>query len=94
MNSMSRLERSDQEIKADLMHRLFRKHCWGARYLPVDTLIRWVGGKIRKNGKRVERLIRQLVNDGYLITHKRGKTISLNPRRSKEIIEFIRSFIT
>ncbi|MEM1569249.1 MAG: hypothetical protein QXG56_00810 [Candidatus Bathyarchaeia archaeon] len=26
---------SDAEIKADIMNRLLRKHCWGAKYLPV-----------------------------------------------------------
>ena len=65
-----------------------------ARYLPLDTLVRWMGRKMRKNGKRVERLVRQLVNDGYLMLHKRGRTVSLNPRRNKEIIDFIRRFIT
>ena len=83
----------DEEIKADIMNRLFRKHCWGARYFPLDTLVRWISKKIKKDGKRVQRLVSQLVNDGYLIIHKRGATVSLNPARSKEIVEFIRKFI-
>jgi len=91
---MSKRELSEQEIKADLMHRLFRKHCWGAKYLPLDTIIRWMSGKIKRNGKRIQRAVRQLVNEGYLILHKRGKTVSLNPERNKEIVEFIRGFIT
>jgi len=89
---MSAREISDQEIKADLMNRLFRKHCWGAKYLPLDTLERWISKRIR-NGKRLDRLVKQLVNEGYLILHKRGETVSLNPRRSKEILEYIRRFI-
>ena len=94
MNLMSSLEiPRDEEIKADIMNRLFRKHCWGARYFPFDTLVRWISKKIKKDGKRVQRLVRQLVNDGYLIIHKRGATVSLNPPRSKEIVEFIRKFI-
>jgi hypothetical protein len=48
--------------------------------------------KIDKNGKRVKRVIRQLVNEGYLILHKKGEAISLNPARSKEILEFIKRF--
>jgi hypothetical protein len=83
----------DYEIKADIMNRLLRKHCWGARYFPLDTLVRWISKKIEGNGKRVQRLIRQLVNDGYLMLHKGGMTVSLNPARSKEILEFIRRFI-
>lgn len=90
---MSSAMPSDEGLKADIMNRLFRKHCWGARYFPLDTLVRWIGKKIRKNGKRVQRLVRQLVNDGYVVLHKRGATVSLNPTRSREIVEFIRRFI-
>lgn len=84
---------SDVQLKADILNRLLRRHCWGAKYLPVDTLVRWVSKKIKKDGKRVESIIKQLVNEGYLILHKKGRTVSLNPARSKEIIEFIRRFM-
>lgn len=84
---------SDEELKADLMNRLLRKHCWGARYFPLDTLMRWIGRKIKGDGKRVQRMVMQLVNDGYLILHKKGETVSLNPARSREIIEFIKRTI-
>ena len=90
---MSKRELSEQEIKADLMYRLLRKHCWGAKYLPIDTIIRWMSGKIKRNGRRIQRAVRQLVNDRYLILHKRGKTVSLNPTKSREIVEFIRKFV-
>jgi len=93
VNTMSKRELSEQEIKADLMHRLLRKHCWGAKYLPLDTIVRWMSGKIKRNGRRIQRAVRQLVNDGYLILHKRGKTVSLNPTKSREIVEFIRKFV-
>ena len=93
MNVMSERDLSEQEIKADLMHRLLRKHCWGARYLPLDTIIRWMSGKIKRNGRRIQRAVRQLVNDGYLILYKRGKTASLNPTKSREIVEFVRKIV-
>ena len=93
MNTMSKRELSEQEIKADLMYRLLRKHCWGAKYLPIDTIIRWMSGKIKRNGRRIQRAVRQLVNEGYLILHKRGKTVSLNPTKSREIIDFIRKIV-
>jgi len=93
VNTMSKRELSEQEIRADLMHRLLRKHCWGAKYLPLDTIIRWMSGKIKRNGKRIQRVVRQLVNEGYLILHKRGKTASLNPAKSREIVEFIRKIV-
>lgn len=70
---------SDEEIKADAMNRLMRKGCWGARYLPVDSLVHWLSKKVKRNGKRIRRLIKELVKEGYLLVHKGGKTISLNP---------------
>lgn len=90
---MSTRELSDEQIKADLMHRLSRKHCWGARYFPLDTLVRWISRKVNRNGRRIQGVVRQLVNEGYLIRHKRGETVSLNPARSREIVEFIRTFL-
>ena len=90
---MSKRELSEQEIKADLMHRLLRRHCWGAKYFPLDTIIRWMSGKIKRDGRRIRRAVRQLVNEGYLMLHKRGKTVSLNPTKSREIVEFIRKFV-
>jgi len=79
---------NDEQIKADLMNRLLRKHCWGAKYLPLITLINWISKQV-KDGKRIQRVVKQLVNEGYLMLHKGGATVSLNPTRSKEIIEFV-----
>jgi len=81
---------SDDEIKADIMYRLLRRDCWGARYLPIDTLVNWLSRKVRRDGQRVRRILRELVNDGYLLVHKRGTTVSLNPARSREIEEYVR----
>ncbi|MEM0313804.1 MAG: hypothetical protein QXQ41_04575 [Candidatus Bathyarchaeia archaeon] len=65
---------SDEEVKADIMNRLLRRNCWGAKYLPVDTLVNWLAGKVKPDGKRVRKLIKQLVNDGFIIVHKKGET--------------------
>ena len=71
-----------------VMDKLRKRGCWGGRYTPLDSLVRWLGKKIKKNGRRVRAAIRQLVDD-YLILNKRGKTVSLNPTRSREIMKFI-----
>jgi len=84
---------SDEEIKADAMNRLMRKGCWGARYLPVDSLVHWLSKKVKRNGKRIRRLIKELVKEGYLLVHKGGKTISLNPALNRQIIEYIERII-
>ncbi|MGC8911842.1 MAG: hypothetical protein ACP5K8_07185 [Nitrososphaeria archaeon] len=93
MNFMVKLEISDVEIKADIMNRLLRKHCWGAKYLPVATLVNWIAKQIRRNWKRVRNCIEELVKEDYILLHKGGETISLNPVRSREVIEFIKSVI-
>jgi len=90
---MTGRETSNMEIKADAMNKLLRKNCWGARYLPLNSIINWLGGQIKNNGRRVRVCIEELVKEGYVLLHKKGETISLNPARSKEIIEFVKSVL-
>ncbi len=80
---------SDEEIEADIMYRLLRNNCWGAKYLPIDALVNWLSKRIKRDGRRVRRILKELVRDDYILLHKRGTTVSLNPARSREIIEFI-----
>lgn len=93
MNYLPNQKITDEEIKADILNRLLRKNCWGAKYLPVDTIVNWLSKKVRKNGKRVRGIIRVLVNEGYLLLHKRGETVSLNPTMSKQVVEYIERVI-
>jgi hypothetical protein len=90
---MPKREMADPEIKADVMNRLLRRNCWGAKYLPTDTLVNWLAKRVKRNGKRVINLIKALVNEGYLLFHKGGKTVSLNPVRSKDITEYLERMI-
>ena len=85
------IDLTDEQLKAAIMELLAKKGRWGAHYLPIDTTINWLGKKVRRDGKRVKLMVRELVNDGYLFVHKRGETISLNPARSREIMELLRS---
>ncbi|MBC7130650.1 hypothetical protein H5T51_05465 [Candidatus Bathyarchaeota archaeon] len=89
MNTMN-MELRDNEIKADIMNRLLRRNCWGAKYLPVDTLVNWLTRKVKPDGKRVRKLIRQLVNEGFLVLHKKGETVSSNSAKSEEITEYVK----
>ena len=83
------IEITDEQLRAAIMEFLLQKGRWGAHYFPIDTMINWIGRKVKKNGKRVERTIKDLVKDGYLFLHKKGGTVSLNPARSQEIAEYI-----
>lgn len=90
---MPKRDTADEEVKADIMNKLLRKNCWGAKYLPVDSLVNWLAKRVRKNGKRIRRIVRVLVNDGYLLLHKGGRTVSLNPIMSKQVVEYIERVI-
>ena len=86
-------QETGEEIKADLMYRLLRKHCWGAKYLPLDTLINWISKQIRRNGKRVRKCVEELAEEGYILFHKKGNTVSLNPARSRAIAEYVKAVL-
>ena len=75
------------------MQLLVKKGRWGAHYLPIDTIVNWLGKKVQKDGRRVRLNIRNLVKEGYLFVHKQGETVSLNPARSKEVVEFLKNII-
>ena len=83
---------SEKELKAMIILKLVNAKRWGASYFPLDTLVNWLSKKIKRNGKKVRRAIKQLVKHGYVIQHKKGRIISLNPSRSREIKEFIERF--
>jgi hypothetical protein len=84
---------AEKQVKAIILDKLRKRGCWGGRYTPLDSLVRWLSRKVKRNGRRVRKAVRQLVNKGYLILHKRGETVSLNPSKSKEIVNFISSFL-
>jgi len=76
---------SPEEIKAEACWRLKRRNCWGAKYLPVDSLVDWLGKLVKKDGKRVQASIDELIREGLLLPHKKRRTVSLNLHRIREI---------
>jgi len=78
-----------EEIEAEVLHRLFRRGSWGSNYTPVSSLKGWLGSQIKRDGKEVEKAIKRLQNKWLVFLHKGGETVSLNPHRSSEIMEFI-----
>ena len=86
-------EYSDEELKADIMNKLLRRGCWGGKYLPLESLVHWLSKKVKKNGKRIKEIIKELVREKYVLLHKGGKTISLNPALKREIIEYIEKIL-
>lgn len=83
------IDLTDEQIRADIMDRLLRRHCWGEKYLPIDSLVNWMGKQIKRNGKRIRKLLDELAKEGFLFLHKRNTTASLNPGMKGQIVKYI-----
>jgi hypothetical protein len=79
------VELTDAQLKAAILEFLVKKGRWGAHYFPLETLVNWMAKKVRRNGKHVRRCLKELVSDGFLLLHKKGEMVSLNPAKSMEI---------
>jgi hypothetical protein len=80
---------SDDQVKVAILEFLVMKGRWGAHYFPIDTLVNWMGRKIERNGRRVRACLKELDKQGYVLTHKRGETASLNSAVAQKIRELI-----
>jgi hypothetical protein len=81
--------RSDDQVRAAILEFLIKKGRWGAHYFPFDTLVNWMGRKVERNGKRVRACLKELAREGYVLMHKRGETVSLNPAMAEKTRELI-----
>jgi len=81
------------ELRALILDWLDRHGRWGAHYFPLDTLVNKLSHVVKNDGKRIRRKVKELLNEGYILTYKRGETISLNPTRSREIAEYIKTVL-
>lgn len=83
---------TDREIKVKILYKLRRKRAWGGKYVPYRSVVSRVESMIKRNGKRVKRIVDELVKDRWLLAKKGGDTLSLNPRRKREIIRIIEEY--
>jgi hypothetical protein len=83
-------EYADYELRALILDWLVRRGRWGAHYYPLDTLVNRLSQALKNNGRRVRRIVKELLEEGYILAHKKGETVSLNPTRSRDIAEYIR----
>jgi len=81
--------KTDDQIMADLLNKLYRRGCWGGRYVPPESLRGWVSSGIKRNGKRVTKLITELQRKRLIYTHKRGGVISLQSDKQVDIKNFM-----
>lgn len=82
---------SDEQIAATILHKLARKDKWGGAHISSDKVSRWIALKIRNDGKRVGKVMKRLINRGFIIPKPTsyGMQISLNPHMSKVILQMI-----
>lgn len=87
-------DESDEEVKAMILHALARKRKWGESHTPLINIIKWV--VIRKNGKRVKKLINELRKDGlvYVKPTHYGEEVSLNFYQKEKVIEIIKKYFS
>jgi len=88
-----RRDYSDSEVKALILDWLVRHGRWGAHYFPLDTLINKLSHVVRNNGKRIRKFVKELAQNDYLLVHKGGETVSLNPSMNRYILEYIKTVL-
>ena len=79
---------NEEEIDKAILALLRGKGAWGKKYIPFDTLKRWIAKKVGRNGRRVQKRIDKLLDERWILIPKK-KFISLNPSRSREILEIL-----
>lgn len=80
---------TDGELRVLVINFLYRRRRWGESYFPLDTMVNWLGIVVRNNGKNVRQSVKALANEGHLLYHKKGETISLNPHMKAQIENLI-----
>lgn len=88
-----RRDYTDFELRALILDWLERHGRWGAHYFPLDTLVNKLSHAVKNDGKRIRKVVKELLDEGYILAHKGGNTISLNPTRNREIAEYIKTVL-
>lgn len=87
---------SDEQIRAIILFKLYKRGNWGASHTALDNLKK--GWKQQDLGKhslaRVEKLTKQLIREGLIVPKPTGYglQVSLNPRQNEAIIGALKKF--
>lgn len=77
-----------ESLKVHILRNLYRHAYIGNRYIPIEEL-KWGLPGHEKNMKVINKTVKELVREGYLIPHKKGETVSINPKMLKEVREIV-----
>ncbi|MBD3155721.1 MAG: hypothetical protein GF368_03630 [Candidatus Aenigmarchaeota archaeon] len=86
---MGRRKLTDEEIISTIFDKMARKRKWNASHIPMDTIVRWISNKIKRNGNRVKKILTNLIKEGFIFSKPAhyGTEISLNSKESEKILE-------
>ncbi len=76
-----------EELKVHILRKLYRHTYIGRRHISIEDLRQGLPREKRVM-RDIERAVRELLNDGYLILQHRDR-VSINPRMLKEIKEVV-----
>jgi hypothetical protein len=93
---ISELMLTDEQIKATILFKLYKRGNWGASHTASENLKKgFKESELGKGGlKRVEKMARELVRAGLIIPKPTsyGLQVSLNPRQNEIIIAIMKRY--
>ena len=69
---------------------LYNHHCWGKRHTPLENVVKGLPSHAHGDCLRVAE---ELIKEGWLIVKptSHGRDVSLDPHRSREVEEFLKT---
>lgn len=71
------------EIRALILDWLERHGRWGAHYFPLDTLVNKLSHVVKNDGRRIRKVVKELLEEGYALAHKGRKRHITEPREKQ-----------
>ncbi|HXZ97996.1 MAG TPA: hypothetical protein VED24_01370 [Candidatus Acidoferrum sp.] len=87
---------SDEQIKASVLFKLYKRGNWGGSHTAFENLKKgFKDSELGKGGpKRVEKMVRELMRSGLIMQKPTsyGLQVSLNPRQNEAIITIMKRY--
>lgn len=83
---------TDEQIKADILHKLHRKKKWGGAHTAFEHLYKHCD---KQYWGRYKEIADSMIKEGFLILKptQYGLQVSLNPSMHKKIVEIVSKFL-
>jgi hypothetical protein len=67
------------DVEIHILRRLYRHTYIGRRHMSIDDLRQGLPDE-KRDMKLINRIVKTLAREGYVLLHKKGSRISLNPK--------------